>query len=218
MAGVFGEEVSRSRARQRVRERHDLSTPNANDGSRLEVVVEGLPLFVGALQSDGTACVGGKHGEWHSWRETTFATEEGGTSVPWRWASILSCAATRAVAESLSGLKRGPGVGKMVQAIDDVIEDHKYRRVDGAGCGVTRFVLTCGTTGSSFVDILHFPVFAHPKIFVFQIGSSGLDQGRRSLVGSSLVRSSLVGSSGFGLKFLQGEFRSWSVLEIQCCF
>ena len=56
---------------QRVRERHDLIMPNANDGSRLGVVVEGLPLFVGALHSDGTSCVGGKQGVWHSWKKTT---------------------------------------------------------------------------------------------------------------------------------------------------
>ena len=47
----------------------DLIMPNANDGRRLEVVVDGLPLFggrqlaidttlVGALHADGTARVG----------------------------------------------------------------------------------------------------------------------------------------------------------------
>ena len=32
----------------------------------------------------------------------------------------------RGNSESLSGLNGGPGVDKMVQAIDDVIEDHKH--------------------------------------------------------------------------------------------
>ena len=43
-----------------------------------------------------------------------------------RWASILSCAAARAVAESLLGLKGGPGAVGVVPAIDDVIADHRY--------------------------------------------------------------------------------------------
>ena len=47
----------------------------------------------------------------------------------WRWASILSCAAARAVAESLLGLK-GPGADGLVPAIDDVIADCRY--ADGA--------------------------------------------------------------------------------------
>ena len=79
-AGVLGGEVSRSRARQPasvVRQAaesestcsSDIIMPNANDGRRLEVVVDGLPLFggrqlaidttlVGALHADGTARVG----------------------------------------------------------------------------------------------------------------------------------------------------------------
>ena len=41
----------------------------------------------------------------------------------WRWASIL---AAQAVAESLLGLKGGPGADGMVPAIDNVIADHRY--------------------------------------------------------------------------------------------
>ena len=89
-------------------------------GSRLK----GLSLFVGALQSVGTVCVGGKQGEWHSWKKTDdlcCKRERNKRGVAWR-SSIFSCAETRA--KSLSSF--GPGVDKMVQAIDDVIADHKH--------------------------------------------------------------------------------------------
>ena len=49
----------------------------------------------------------------------------------WQWASNLSCAAVRAVAESLLGLKGGPGADGAVLADDDVIADHRYADLGG---------------------------------------------------------------------------------------
>ena len=160
--------------------------PNAIDGRRLEVVVDGLPLFggrqlavdttlVGVLHADGTAYVGtakrngvalvaarrrkestypelvgprsrcrlvvlgGEVGGQWSVETGSFlsqlAAARAREEVPllqkraeqaWRWRSILSCAAARAVAESLLGLKGGPGADGTVPAIDDVIADHRY--------------------------------------------------------------------------------------------
>ena len=170
----------------------DLIMPNANDGRRLEVVVDGLPLFggrqlaidttlVGALHADGTARVGAANrdgvallaarrrkeatypelvgsrsrcrlvvlggevgGRWSAETRSflsQLAAAKAREEVPllqkraeqawrWRWASILSCAAARAVAESLLGLKGGPGADGLVPAIDDVIADCRY--ADGA--------------------------------------------------------------------------------------
>ena len=76
-------------------------------------------------------------------------------------ASILPCAAT--LAGSLYCF--GPGVDKIVQAIDDVIADHKHADGSTARVVVRRVFLICGTTWSSFVDIFNFPVFAQTKNF-----------------------------------------------------
>ena len=79
-ARICREAGGRVRVNVFVRDMH-LIMPNANDGRRLEVVVDGLPLFggrqlaidttlVGALHADGTARVGRRQTgmEWHSWR------------------------------------------------------------------------------------------------------------------------------------------------------
>ena len=195
----------------------DLILQNANDGRRLEVVVDGLPLFggrqlavdttlVGALHADGTGRVGAANRDGVALvaarrrKETTYPelvgprsrcrlvvlggavggrwsaetrcflsqlaaarpfAKEGGTSM----ASIISCAAARAVAESLLGLKGGPGADGLVLAIDDVIADHRYAAGSaGVSCGVMRFSQLWHDLIKHFVDIFHFLVFAQKKI------------------------------------------------------